>query len=176
MDNRRHASLVLNSSYLIRNVDTNFRRTLLTWNNINLRNLLGDMYEQFDYFNISLKSITTVSTENISGVRDTFALHVRMSGLPWVNNSYNVKSGSNNQYCVIGTFRLASFFEINFLYENNLFTFGKNSETCNITIDFLKISDGDIPNIFSSPTVPFSNFIFMFDIVGIPKTMYLTNN
>ena len=173
MDNRRHASLVLNSSYLISNVDTNNGRTLLTWKNINLRNLLGDMYEQFDYFNISLKSITMTSSAGISNNAENFSLHIRMNGLPWINNSYNVKNGFNNQYCVIGVFRLASTSVINTLYDNNIFTFGKDSGTCNITIDFLRNGDDNvITGLFS--VLP--NFIFMFDIVGVPKTLYLKNN
>jgi hypothetical protein len=167
MDNIRHASLVLNSSYLVRNVDTNTDKTLLTWKNINLRNLLGDMYEQFDYFNISLKAISMTSATGIGSNADSFSINIRMSGLPWVNNSYTVKSGFNYQYCVIGTFRLISSAVVSRLYDNNIFTFGKDSGTCNITIDFLKNSSNNAPDGVYSAGFP--NFLFMFDITGVPK-------
>jgi hypothetical protein len=167
MDNKRHASLVLNSSYLVRNVDTNNDKTLLTWNNINLRNLLGDMYEQFDFFNISLKFISMTSSTGIGSNSSAFSIHIRMSGLPWVNNSYTVKSGFNNQYCVIGAFRLLPNNIVNRLYDNNIFTFGKDSGTCNITIDFLKNADDKVPDMVNSGGFP--SFLFMFDITGVPK-------
>ena len=58
---------------------------------------------------------------------------------------------------------------ISILYDNNIFTFGKDSGTSNITIDFLKNSNSDVPSnwLFTNSAMP--NFLFMFDIVGVPK-------
>ena len=59
MEQKRSARLVLKTSDLTANSTTNNGscdqyRTSFTWFNINLRMLLGDMYNQYDYFNITL--------------------------------------------------------------------------------------------------------------------------
>ena len=64
------ASLLLKSSELtfgsttnIGTADTN--GTTLTWNNINLRVLLGDLYDKFDRFNLNLNTIATSQANSI---------------------------------------------------------------------------------------------------------------
>ena len=178
MNNRRHASLVLNSSYLVRNVNNQFgftsnTRHTSTWYNINLRNLLGDMYEQYDYFNISLTNISTQENESITSDLNNLSIYVRMSGLSWVNNSYNVKTKVNNQYSVMGVINFIRSINTFLLYDNNISTFGKNQDSCNITIDLFRVIDDSLSGAGANSN-PIT--MFMFDIVGVPKTLYLKNN
>ena len=64
----RNASLVLKTSdltsksdyvygvpYVNQSGSMNAKGSSITWNNINLRTLLGDMYDRYDIFNICLK-------------------------------------------------------------------------------------------------------------------------
>ena len=177
MNNIRKASLILKGSDLTPNVNNQFGytdtlKTTMTWNNINLKNLLGDMYNQYDYFNISLNTIATGLAGTVSSDKNMLSLYVRMSGLPWSNCSYNVKSGSNNQYAIIGAFTIIVSAITSTQYNNNVLTFGKNQDTCNITIDFIRIHDEVKP----VPTTLYPTCTFFFDIVGVPKTSFLENN
>ena len=54
MSTNENASLVLNS---VNASSTNSIKTSFTWANINLRSLLGDMYDRYDRFNLCLNTI-----------------------------------------------------------------------------------------------------------------------
>ena len=102
MTELRNASLVLKGSDLTAGSFTQYgytdaNRTTMTWNNINLRTLLGDMYDQYDYFNLCLNTIATGQAGAIDNVdKNNLNLYLRISGLPWSNQTYNVKNGSNS--------------------------------------------------------------------------------
>jgi hypothetical protein len=177
MNGLRKASLILKGSDLTANVNNKFGftdtlRTTMTWNNIDLRTLLGDMYNQYDYFNLSLNTIASGLAGTVSTDKNMLNLHVRMSGLPWSNCSYNVKSGSNNQYANIGVFTVIPSATQTTQYNNNVLTFGKNQDICNITIDFIRVHD----DVKATPTTLYPTCSFYFDIIGVPKTSYLINN
>ena len=179
MNNLRKASLILRTGDLTPNQNNQFGftdslRTTATWNNVNLRTILGDMYNQYDYFNISLNSIATGLAGTLSASKNNQVVSVRVSGLAWSNCSYDVKTGSNSQYAVIAPFTFIPSNTASQIYSYNTLTFGKNSDITSITIDFLRVSDGvriPILEITSFPTMT-----YYFDIVGVPKTMYLINN
>jgi hypothetical protein len=152
----RNASLVLKTSdfttdpnFYYGTVYNSFRGSAnaklssLTWNNINLRTLLGDMYNDFDLFNICLNSIST-STANptIDPSNDVKTVSVKISGLPFVNQTYNVKNSCNSSSTVIATFNfLQNQASTQYYYSNNIATFGKSQELCTITIEYYKIVD-----------------------------------
>jgi hypothetical protein len=79
--------------------------TDVTWN-INLKEVLGDLYNKYDYFNIEVVQImTTTNTGGIFESRRPFLsfvntayknLNVFMSGLNWVRSSFNQKTGNEN--------------------------------------------------------------------------------
>jgi hypothetical protein len=154
-------------------------RLTQTWNNINLRTLLGDMYDKYDLFNICLNTISTAgagaSTTLLGGVAgnnsaDNLNVIVKLSGLPFVNQTYSVKQGCNTNVCPISTFLFANSAQYNItttqlFYSNNCYTFGKSQQTCNLTIQYARIIDDALP----TTTNPYPNMIFMFDIVGINK-------
>jgi hypothetical protein len=180
MTELRNASLVLKGSDLTAGSYTQYgymdaNRTTMTWNNINLRTLLGDMYDQYDYFNLCLNTIATAQAGAIDTVdKNNLNLYLKISGLPWSNQTYNVKNGSNNSSTVMGTFYFTSNSAISqYYYSNNIATFGKNQDICNITIEFIRISDDAKPN---PATSAFPICIFIFDIIGIPNTSFLQNN
>ena len=156
-----NASLVLkttdctsNSDYIVPglasvrgNCVTNAKLSSITWNNINLRTLLGKMYDDYDLFNLCLNTISTSQANNIDTNADSKNVTVRISGLPFVNQTYNCKNGFNSALTTIGTFNfVSSGATTQYYYSNNIATFGKNQEICNITIEYARISDDSVVN------------------------------
>ena len=107
MPNLQNASLVLSTN----NGTANNNRTSITWNNINLRTLLGDMYEKSDLFNLCLNSVSSGATLNnvYKGPTDSNVL-MRVSGLPFINSTYNIGSSYNvkTNYCTIASFNFGN--------------------------------------------------------------------
>ena len=166
------ASLVLKSGDLTVNASTttgtaNANKTQLTWNNINLRVLLGEMYDKFDRFNLCLNTIATCQADNALGtVADDRCTYITIAGLPWTNNTYNQKSNANTLETVIAScVWVANGQTTQYYYGNNVATFGKNQDICNITITLRKIVNDALPN--SVPVFP--NTIFVFDIMGVDE-------
>ena len=170
MNNLQNASLVLNTS---QGTDTSVGtiKTSHTWFNINLRTLLGDMYEKYDIFNLCLNTVaTTSSTANFNLATKDLQVIVRVSGLPFINSTYNITSSNNynSNYCSISTF---TFVQGNYTSQNynssNIATFGKSQELCNITIDYIRVGDLLQPSV--SATNKFPDCVFIFEIFGIDK-------
>jgi len=97
------ASLVLSTN----NGTSNTSRTSTTWSNINLRSLLGTMYDKYDTFNLCLNTVSSGVSQNYyyASPSDLQVL-LRIQGLPFLNNTYNIGSSynANNNICTIGTF------------------------------------------------------------------------
>jgi hypothetical protein len=130
--------------------------------------LLGDMYNKYDRFNLCLNTIASGISNNFFGSQADAQVLVRVSGLPWVNNSYNIRAnGSNNT----GTTVIASFLfvnnsqQTNQFYGSNMAVFGKNSDIASITIDYIRVSDLAAPAVADGTAFP--HVAFIFDIFGI---------
>ena len=80
----------------------------VSWN-VNLKTLLGDLYDKYDYFNLELLQFMTIpltgspvdftkpfQNDINTGYRN---LSIYISGLQWVNSSYSQKYDSNTSYC-----------------------------------------------------------------------------
>ena len=93
MSNLQNASLVLSTN----NGTSNASRTSTTWTNINLRSLLGDMYDKYDMFNLCLNTVATgTSANNFYATSSDMQVMIRVSGLPFINNTYNVGPSYNS--------------------------------------------------------------------------------
>ena len=140
MTDIRKASLVLKTTDLISASNTlndtvyisqygsfNNKLSSFTWYNINLRTLLGDMYDMFDEFNLCLNTISTAQCSKIDGIADNKNVYIKMAGLPWINQTYNVKNISNGSVTNIATFNFSSGnATTQNYYSNNIATFGKS--------------------------------------------------
>jgi hypothetical protein len=157
MTNIRNASLILKTSDFTSNLDytyggsyqniTNGKLSSITWNNINLRTLLGDMYDKYNTFNLCLNTISTSQANTIDPNPECKNVNLRLYGLPFINQTYSAKNNCNTNYTSIGTFNfVASGSTTQYYYSNNIATFGKNQEICNITIDYARIIDDKVPN------------------------------
>jgi hypothetical protein len=190
MSNLQIASLVLRSSDLTLNTSNQYgscdaMKLTQTWNNINLRTLLGDMYDKYDLFNICLNTISTAGAGAngtllggaVATAADNLNVVVKLSGLPFINQTYSVKNGCNTSVCPISTFLFANSGTANnitttqLFFSNNCYTFGKSQQSCNLTIQYGRILDDALP----TTTNAYPNMIFIFDIVGVSKDN-LTNS
>ncbi len=113
--------------------------TTCTWNNINLRTVLGTMYDKYDIFNLELNSVSHSFTQGALGLSpDDTLLFIQLSGLPLINNTYNIATKHNTNSTILAPFEIIEnniFFKI---YANSSkVTFGKNSEQVNITISLV---------------------------------------
>ena len=135
-------------------------RTGYTWNNVNMKNLLGDWYNKYDKFNICLVSVTQSyqSTQPI-GVCNVVA--VKMSGLQWLS-SYDQATGNDTGSVLIG---VRNFNQNDDFSSANFITFRKGQQITNITInlDCLQNDKTLVPNADST----FGHMIFLFNITPI---------
>ena len=83
--NRRGATLVLKTSDLTYNQTTSIGsasqyRTDMTWFNVNMRVLMGDLYDKYDTFNLCLKDITHGLSDATAGTStDDKCLSIHMT-------------------------------------------------------------------------------------------------
>ena len=144
---------------------TNSKKTF-TWYNVNLKNLLGEWYNQYDAFNICLVCISqsyiaAIFAQNGGVIRDN-VLMVKMSGLQWLS-SYDQATGTNTGVNVVA---LRNFNEYH-LTKNNYITFLKGNPITNITISLDNVST-DAPLTTNANSV-FGNLIFSFNITPVEK-------
>ena len=142
------------------------------WNNINLRLLLGDLYDKYDTFNLCLTSISSgapsegIGTNYLDSDIDNGHLTVYISGLPFINNTYDVVKCRNIHEAPLGVFTYpTATTQIGYRVYNDagIVTFGKSQEQCNIQISMRRVFDDAEP--VSVNYLPITNF--MFTIVGV---------
>ena len=117
----------------------------LTWKNINLQYVMGDVFDKYDSFNLYLYQINQSSglggssTMSVSNA----LVDVKIKGLPFLNNSYNTITGINNNEAfltsyMISTASVTSFGIMTPLYNPSIVTFGKGSTIVDFNITMKK--------------------------------------
>ena len=148
----------------------NYRCTL-TWKNINMRRVLGEMYDKYENFNIYLYQINQTAAYSIASPSSSAYLlvDVRIKGLQFLNNTYNVVSRNNVNTAYLTSYLLnnngaAAVGTVTPLFNPTILTFSKNTECVDITIDMKCTRDQQYPTMLSNTA--FGTFIFMFKIYG----------
>ena len=173
----RTTSLPLNAANVKGSVDQ--FRTNMTWNNINLRLLLGDMYDRFDNFNLKLAFVSSDDDRTWNGVGTGFngtgfinfagefnsdqIVTFNLSGLNLLNNTYDSDTNNIGSSVVIATYKFYESFSKEF--NNSIVTFTKGNEMCNLNIKYLDVYTNTIPATYSA----FPHMTFVFHIYGIPR-------
>ena len=141
------------------------------WYNINLRTLLGDMYDKYDLFNLCLNTVSTSIGEADFGADDNdLNVLINLEGLPFINQTYNIKSLGNTNKTTLCSFTfLHSTSASQYFYSNNINTFGKNQELVNLTLTYQRIEDGEIPTTAANP---YPQVCLIFDILGVNSTKH----
>lgn len=138
-----------------------------TWNNIDMRLILGDLWDKYEYFNICLYSSTFSTTALTYATNDNKMGAIYMSGLDWISNydtgrkqrTPNVAIGYLNSNPFSTTTGSSVFFSS--LFSNS---FRKNNPITNLTIFYNKISD-NTPNVTATGSFP--QVAFMFKVTPI---------
>ena len=132
----------------------------VTWKNINPKLLLGDMYEKYTKFNLNLCSYCCGNAQLSLQDND---LTYYISGLPWSNQGYSLKTQSLqnkaplfNLVCQATTAHGADTYGHN----SNTLTFNKPTSNFDITIEVKNGIGGNMAMV-----MPHQSFVF--DIVGV---------
>ena len=134
-----------------------------TWTNINLRTLLGDMFDKYDRYLLLLQNISQALAGAISTVDDK-AILINMSGLSFVNSTYIQKLQSNSGSFIVCPYIVVSGGAQSQLYNNfAVSTFIKQNDIVNISINYTRIKDD------AAPTTTYPHVNFIFNIVGIEE-------
>ncbi len=144
------------------------------WTGINLRDVLGDMYDKYELFNIVLCSVTSnLGSTSIGATTEDRICSIYLSGLNYRNCTFDTKlKGTTNQgfigscYFVGGTGTT-----VNGTISASALTFSKSDATPDLVISLIRNSDGTAS---VQGTVDW-NLTFNFNIFGI-KDNNLSNN
>ena len=162
-------------------------RCTLTWKNINMRRVLGEMYDKYETFNMYLYQINQSSAFSaqipVSYV-PALLVDVKIKGLQFFNNTYNAVSRSNTNTAYLTAYILNNAIYtatgmVTPMFNPSILTFSKHVECVNITIDMKAIFSQQYP-VITVPNGALANslgtFIFMFKLYGIPKRDNIITN
>jgi hypothetical protein len=182
------ATLILNTfdinsstdstDYYNQTVDNQFgtitnNRCNLTWKNVNLRNLLGTIYDRYETFNLYLYQVSQSGGFGLAPSSNPHLLvDIRLGGLPWLNNSYNNFTRTNTDTVFLTSYLLnngasGALGIVTPMFNPTIFTFSKSSDNVNITIDMRSTNTKNYPTMVLNQA--FGTFNFMFKIKGIPS-------
>ena len=140
----------------------NSKLSSFTWTNINLRTLLGDMFNKYDRYLLLLQNISQALAGAISTVDDK-AILINMSGLSFVNSTYIQKLQSNSGALIVCPIIVVSGGVQSQLYNNfAVSTFIKQNDIVNISINYTKMKDES-----AATDVTYPHTVFIFNIVGL---------
>lgn len=169
MTSNTSVNLILKTSDLTINSSDQYgtcneKRTAFTWNNINLRTLLGDNFDKYDRFNLyAINIFHSVPVGSIGVSSEDRVVMVKMSGIPFINGNYNCKTGTNNGgvYAIPILFSATAAFR--YQYGHKIGTFIKQNDLINISIEYVRVSD-DTP---VNTTINFPNTVFQLAVEGV---------
>ena len=135
-----------------------------TWTNINLRILLGDMFDKYDRFMLLLQNISQANSGTMATADDRSIL-INMSGLSFINSTYTQKLQSNSGSLIVCPYIVVSGGAQCQLYNNfAVSTFIKQNDIVNISINYTKMKDET-----AATAVTYPHTVFIFNIVGLEE-------
>ena len=161
----------------IRGTITN-NRCNFTWKNINMRRVLGEIYDTYETFNMYLYQISQSGSNGTAISAQYSMVDVRISGLQFLNHTYNAvsRNNTNNMYLtsyLLYTGNNGTSGAITPMFNPTTLSFGKCTERVNLTIDMKCTKDQVYP---VSSGGQFGHFIFMFKFYGMPTRNNLITN
>jgi hypothetical protein len=177
MSYQETACLVLKTNNLTTYGTTNAygsgNRTLasFTWTNINLRTLLGDIFDKYDRYLLLLQNISHAKAGDFVKSGDQTAdannrgILINMSGLSFVNSTYIQKLQSSSGALIVCPFIFVSNNVQSQLYNNfAVSAFIEQNDIFNIGINY------NIINYDSASTsVTYPHAVYIFNIVGLEE-------
>jgi len=146
--------------------------TNYTWNNINMKLLLGDMVNDCDDFTIALSSLAVGWGVNYGNNALDRLVDFTIEGLTFKHSSYNVLSKNNIQSATVFSYNFINIDQtVDFLYNINLdsnsIVFTNDRDSVNFNLYYTKqFGNGPV-----GTTKSFPHAVFTFKITGIPRTL-----
>lgn len=168
-------------------------RDNMTWKNVNMRQVLGTLYDKYERFNISLVQATVgvaedawlasalQNTQAVEGIRN---LVIKMGGMPFDAPIWSQKKGQT-QLAPMGTILLNRLHDSEIIKgcgkatqqiypaESCRYTFTKNCDNVNINIQLHNVQSDTYPvyDLYGAPTAPrlHGHCVFVFSIEGVTK-------
>jgi hypothetical protein len=136
----------------------------MIWRNINLRSILGPIYEDNCHYELELSNIAFFITSNAGSYSTSETdrcFNVTIQGLP---NQQSYSSLGINQEAILSSVRLPNGAYCNsYNYNNNKISFKtNNNQLCDITITFRNLLNNNIQPQSNAVTLdyPYSQFTF----------------
>jgi hypothetical protein len=152
----------------------NIYSSSFTWKSIDIKSILGTMWNDYDYFNIALVANAANVLSNagtFTALSDQKLGTIYMSGLNWINASYDTKTKTIKPEAPIGFINFSSvsttvgsLIQYNGL---NVSSFSKSSPITDITISYRSIVTDTVSTSAAGTTFPAQSF--MFEIIPIKK-------
>jgi hypothetical protein len=172
---RECAKLVLKSTDLIAGGGTNSvgtsdtYRVNCTWSKVNMKDVLGDMFDKYDVFNLRLVEVYSgLQSGNLPGAtvddRDLFGL---LSGLRWKNQSYDTATRCNTEQANLGHINYVQGSGVTLFNIPRVFTFTKAQPILtDLTISLKRVDNGATPTIGDRAF----SFTYYFEITGVESS------
>ena len=146
-------------------------RNTMTWYNVNLRNLLGIMYNKYNAFNICLNSYAMSTNGTSTVLNDNATLHVYLSGLSFLSSD-NQATGISNNTVVLRQLKIPtgpSLTDNQTFSDKVYFTFLKNCDNVNLTIELKTVATNTYPNVSGVANNLQGHMTFNFSIYGVEE-------
>jgi len=145
-------------------------RLSYTWYSLDMREILGDLYDKFDYFSLRL---ACVQADLGIGAYGTTAndrlINFHTSGPQWINATYNVFNKRNRAEAVIGALTLPGTGAVSTTYLNDNFTTTfQKSDTMDFTISLNTLNNQTPATNTATTLYPLMNFYFQIIPVMFP--------
>jgi hypothetical protein len=161
-----NTSDILDSNTLIDFPVTNYKgtinatRTSITWNSISIKDILQDMYDDYELFNISLTYVGHTSGTTAYGVNlNDKLIHFGITGLDWVFTNYNCSTRNTTRESICSAYTFIQGTSAINIIENPNLTFRK-CNTTDIKINFYTVME-TLPAMNANTIYPqmFFNFV-----------------
>lgn len=170
MIEKQIASLTLETYYLPTSQNNigvrNSQNTNFTWSNLDLRTILGDMWDKYLYFNVSIIEMTTSPSPPVDApIDETCCQNIWIQGLPFVGSTYDAKLKINTQKKLLTTFLfgIANNYAGSVYNSTTRFTIRKDQEQCNLNIFYTTIGTASPP----ASSVNFPHITIILNIEGV---------
>lgn len=131
----------------------------MTFNNINIKALLGSMWLKYKRFKIIL---TGHGSAPQSGMSATNAhVNIYMDGLRWVNSSYDTSISANRSRALVGISQYSTAGSATNYVSESGFVFDTQQTTANIRITLARVLDDTVQ------ATQYSSAVFIFSIYGL---------
>jgi len=136
----------------------NRQRNTYTWFNIDLHQILGDLYEKFDYFNLRVSAIQGDAGIGLYGSTTDFNCYFQMTGPTFYNSSYDVAAKKTTNTTTIANHVFTRNLPFTVYYNDVFISTFRKQPTLDLTIGLLRVFDDEPPGTVSTSLYPLITF------------------